>query len=207
MTFHPKLPSVPALLHKHWEVMTSQSQDLKRCFPRPSMVAYRRGRNLKDHLVKAKVSSKRKSTRIKNGYSACMGGCKLCWISKKASTHTCKRSKKTWNITSKINCQTSNVIYRLTCKKCAFWVYIGETKRKLCSRINEHRGSIKNKFGKIGEHFSKGHGKNPEAFLEVVGIEKINSRHPKYRDWIRKRREKLWINRYDSVRFGANTRS
>ena len=47
----------------------------------------------------------------------------------------------------------------------------------------------------------------PEAFLEVVGIEKINSRHPKYRDWIRKRREKLWINRYDSVRFGANTRS
>ena len=50
----------------------------------------------------------------------------------------------------------------------------------------------------------KGHGKNPEAFLEVIGIERVL---PRGNDTLRKVRESYWINEYDSVTFGANTRS
>ena len=65
--------------------------------------------------------------------------------------------------------------------------YIGETKRELRLRIGEHRGSITRKLkNSIGRHFNKCHGKKPEAFLRVVGIEKVR---PEKNDQLRKIRE------------------
>ena len=100
VTFHPALPSVAATVRTHWEVMTNQSNSLKRVFPKAPMVAYRRAKNLKDHLVKAKVSSKRRSARLKTGYGRCNEGCKLCWLSTSQISHTCYRSRKSWKITA-----------------------------------------------------------------------------------------------------------
>ena len=75
--------------------------------------------------------------------------------------------------------------------------------RQLRTRINEHRGTITRKqlSQPAGGHFSIGHGKNPAAYLRVTGIERV-----KGNDFILNRRESLWINRYDAVKFGANTR-
>ena len=123
------------------------------------------------------------------------------------TTHTCKRLKKTWKITAPIDCNTSNVIYKLSCKKpgCHKWFYIGETKRRLCLRINDHRSTIYRKSTKhsVGRHFAKGHGNKPEAYLEVTGIERVL---PHGNDLLRKRRESYWINQYNAIKFGANTR-
>ena len=61
-----------------------------------------------------------------------------------------------------------------TCFNHVFARYIGETKRQLRVRIGEHRGSITRKVNNsVGRHFHKGHGKKPEAYLRVVGIEKV----------------------------------
>ena len=182
----------------------TENPNLKRCFPSKSLVAYRRNKNLKEHLVRARVSSKRTSKRPKNDYKPCQEGCQLCWISETTSSHSCKRLKKTWRINKPINCKTSNVIYKLTCTKCRDFLYIGETKRRLQTRIGEHRRSITNKLNPpVGKHFAKGHGKNPAAYLRVVGIEKIYGKPDKI-DRTRKEREKLWIARYDATEFGAN---
>ena len=82
--------------------------------------------------------------------------------------------------------------------------YIGETKRQLRVRIEEHHGSITRKVkNSVGRHFIKGHGKKPEAYLRVVGIEKVR---PEKNDLLRKARESRWINLYHSTRFGANKR-
>ena len=51
--------------------MTEEDPRLRRIFSKPSVVAYKRGKNLKDLLVKAKVCTRRKSSRRKNGYSRC----------------------------------------------------------------------------------------------------------------------------------------
>ena len=80
----------------------------------------------------------------------------------------------------------------------------GETKRQLRVRALEHRGVIRRKvMNEVGSHFAKGHGKNPEAYLQVEGIERV---FPFGDDLVRKRRESLWIQRYDAIRYGANTR-
>ena len=82
--------------------------------------------------------------------------------------------------------------------------YIGETKRELRLRIGEQSGSIIRKLkNSIGRHFNKCHGKKPEAFLRVVGIEKVR---PEKNDQLREIRKSRWINLYHSTRLGANKR-
>ena len=83
--------------------------------------------------------------------------------------------------------------------------YLGESKRKLKHRILEHKGYIRRKEWQKGfaSHFATGHGKNPETYLTITAIERV---FPLKDDLLRKRRESHWINVYDSVKFGANTR-
>ena len=122
----------------------------------------------------------------------------------KVTSHKCLRTGKVWPITSAIDCQTSNVVYKITCIKpqCKSWVYIGETSQRLCDRLTQHRGYVHRKENKpVGVHFNmKGHSIED---LRAVAIEKVL---PLNDDLLRKRRESMWINRYDSVSFGANTR-
>ncbi len=42
------------------------------------------------------------------------------------------------------NCESKNVVYLLSCKKCGLQ-YVGETKRSLWQRFGEHKNSVKNK--------------------------------------------------------------
>ena len=80
---------------------------------------------------------------------------------------------------------------------------MGKTSRQLRTRINEHRGTITRKQVNkpAGGHFSTGHGKKTAAYLIVTGIERV-----KGNEFVLNRRESLWINRYDAIKFGANTR-
>ena len=63
----------------------------------------------------------------------------------------------TLSITSHIACNTKNVIYMVQCNRCNLQ-YIGETKRRLKDRFNEHRRAvgktnIKSKPTTVSEHF------------------------------------------------------
>ena len=66
-------------LKKHWKVMIKYPY-LKEVFPAPPMVAYRRAKNLRDKLIKAKVSppSIRKKRQL-TGMKPCNKyGCEVC---------------------------------------------------------------------------------------------------------------------------------
>ena len=200
--YHPALPSITTCVRRHWAVMTGQSQKLKRFFPKPSLVAYKRARNLGEILVRAKVSTTRKSSRKSNGYTLCKRLCKGCILSKRATKHSCPRTKKQWDIAAPITCQTTNVIYKLSCRKCD-WIYIGETHRRFADRLQEHRGYITQKKldHPTGAHFnSRGH--QPSDLLPLA-IERVL---PKNDHMLRKCREKFWINEYQSSSYGGNTR-
>ena len=54
LTYNPALPSVSKILQKHWRVMVTDP-NLKQVFPKPPMVAFRRPKNLRDKLIKAKL--------------------------------------------------------------------------------------------------------------------------------------------------------
>ena len=61
------------------------------------------------------------------------------------------------SLASNITCNAKNVIYMVQCKRCNLQ-YIGETKRRLKDRFNEHRRAvdktnIKSKPTTVSEHF------------------------------------------------------
>ena len=97
------------------------------------------------------------------------------------------------------------------CKKCTpknLWgPYIGETERRFCDRVQEHRSYIYAALsGKAidqptGVHFSqKGHDARD---MLAVAIEEVI---PKNDIRILEQREKYWIMKYEAVEFGANSR-
>ena len=118
-------------------------------------------------------------------------------------THKCLRTNKEWKITSPLNCESSDVNYRLSCKKCPHWIYIGETGQRFCDRLTAHRSAINTEDMRspVAQHFNQG--SHQISDLVAFAIERI---HPTGNDKIRKTRESLWISRYDSVSFGGNRR-
>ena len=216
--------------------MVSDNPDLKDPFPEPPMAALRQGPNLRRILCKSKLSKKtRNPTRTTHRSAA---GWKRCSSSGKKQCSICPYTPMTavsvtsdvtgyrHTITTPITCDTENVVYLWTCKKCDYNCkihtnqrnlqnfrpalivrntqigtnYIGRTKRKFKVRMAEHRNYPKN--GKVdepsGEHFRlPGH-----AVSDLFGlaIEHVKSNDP----FVLKAREALLIRKFDSYRNGLN---
>ena len=105
-------------------------------------------------------------------------------------------------INKQVDCETKNIIYCITCKKCKVQ-YIGESELSIKERFSEHLGYVYNEHlnQATGEHFnSKGH---LVADMEVTILEKIFSRDPQ----VRKERESLFIKKFNSKHKGLNKKS
>ena len=55
VTYPPKLPHLPAILGKNWRLMLESDKRLQRAFPAPPMVFLKRGKNLGDKLIRARL--------------------------------------------------------------------------------------------------------------------------------------------------------
>jgi len=97
------------------------------------------------------------------------------------TTYTFLYTGETRPIISNLTCYTKNLIYMIQCNRCNLQ-YIGETKRRLKDRFNEHRRTIDNPNNKskpttAAEHFlsSANHTAND---MQLIPIEKIfSNRH------------------------------
>ena len=153
------------------------------------MVAFRRSPNLRDLLVTAKLSSNSVNPQRPSGSFRCDRNCATCpYISHGLTTYTFVSTGETRPIKSNLSCDTKNLTYIIQCNRCNLQ-YIGETKRRLKDRFNEHRRTIdnpstKSKPATAAEHFlsSTNHTAND---MQLIPIEKIFSD----RDSIHKARE------------------
>ena len=99
-------------------------------------------------------------------------------------------------IKSHITCETSNVIYMIQCTKCNLQ-YIGETKRRLKERFNEHRRPIINTSSynptAVSRHFITGN--HTVNHMLLIPLEKLFTN----RDSVRKAREAFLIHRGNTL--------
>ena len=107
------------------------------------ITAYRNGRNLKQMLVKSRLTAERGKGGAFYGCSAVK--CQACRLHAPPSK-TCKitHNNTRYSVQGKINCNTRNIIYVVTCEKCGKQ-YVGETGRSLRDRLNDHKSDIRNK--------------------------------------------------------------
>ena len=92
-------------------------------------------------------------------------------------------------IKSHITWETSNVIYMIQCTKCNLQ-YIGETKRRLKERFNEHRRPI---ITAVSRHFITGN--HTINHMLLIPLEKLFIN----RDSARKAREAFLIHRGNTL--------
>ena len=169
-------------------------------FKNEPILAYRRGKNLKDKMVKAAVeypNKKGKQGKIEqNPLLPCpRKTCKICTNLKKTMSFRSsitKRTYKKYSLCFRGNCMTRNVIYLITCTKCTSQ-YVGETKRSLLERIKEHQADIRhNRDSPVARHFNSEEHSLDNFSYEIL---EIGTRDPDSEDTTthRREREMYWI--------------
>ena len=208
ITYDPRLPPIPKIMRKHHEVLKEDPAS-STIFPDPPLVAYRRPQSLRDKLIKSKVPVvPARPTREIKGMKKCVNvNCVTCPYVSPGSNVKCTATGEEFNINAPVKCDTTNVIYCITCKKCQ-QQYVGQTKNKAGFRFSQHVGYVSNYFkhkdaGKptqpTGEHFNlPGH--HGASDMDFKILEKVFCKS----EAVRLERESLYINKFQAVSKGIN---
>ena len=192
ITYNPSLRSVSSIIHRHFSILSS-SPRCTNVFTSVLLVAFRRTDNLSDILVKSKLRTVTQNN-VSKGSFRCGNNCITChYITDGRTNYTFSATGETRTITNHIDCNSKNLIYMVHCRRCNKQ-YLGETKRRLKDRFNEHRRPVDrptptSRPTAVSDHFlSDDHTTND---IELIPLELIHSS----RDAIRKAREAYLIKR------------
>ena len=199
-TYHPQMPNLHAR-HANNAGILAKSERMSEVLPARPLVAYRRTPNLQNLLIKTKpksshsntlalssslnLSSPSSNSSVPTNNSQPLSslpppGCHPC---QRANCGICKThlipgdtitstvTGHTHKIRQHIHCNTSNLIYVITCNKCKKQ-YTGQTSNKLRIRINNHKSAIRRQGTEesVGLHFqSEGHSVN-DLRVQVVEL-------------------------------------
>ena len=145
--YDPRLPSIQNIKGRHYRSMVSQDPYLREVFPHPPLMAFKRQKNIKDILIRAKISKNIsvRPKRTQKGMKKCLKMCAACPFIKEG--REIKGHNFNWKINKNVDCNTSNVVYIIQCiKENCNQKYIGETERQLKKRMSEHKGYVENKI-------------------------------------------------------------
>ena len=134
-------------------------------FAEKPTVVNRRGRNLKDKLVRSRIKGVQQVDTNKCGRRVCVTCSHIC------TDKVVVGPSGTFEVKTDFTCESVDVVYCIQCRKCGE-LYVGETGRKLKDRFREHRNSVaQEQTGKeVAEHFnSDGHSVED---MQVLGLYK-----------------------------------
>ena len=138
ITFHPAFQNLGALLRKIHQILACNEEHHK-VFKDIPTVGFRKGKSLRDFLVRAKVPPVGDGEGPIEGASGrCYGMlCEVCDQVKDTTQFT--SNGKTYNIRNfSMDCNSTNVVYLLSCKVCGIQ-YVGSTTCKFRSRFNTYK--------------------------------------------------------------------
>ena len=118
--WHPMLNNIPAILKRNFHLIENDSE-LAKIFPSKPLVAFRRPRNIRNHVVRNNIYKE----DTKKGSVKC-GKCKFCTSYNFVTSDTITNKKK--NISIKLrhfgSCASEGVIYAARCRK-HHCIYVG----------------------------------------------------------------------------------
>ena len=158
--FDPRLPSVNQIMKKHHGVMIRNDPHCAAIFPKPPMIAFKRVKNLREHLIRSRVPVSRavRPRRQRRGFRRC-NKCNNCPYASQGSTAKAFKTSTVVQLPG-ADCTVQNCLYLVSCLKCSVQ-YVGK-----CSsgkhgdgqhkhRISEHRRSWGGGRGGIGPPLEK----------------------------------------------------
>lgn len=217
LTYHPTLHprsqhNIKQILTERWTTFMDENPSLKQTFGsnKPQLV-YKKHKTLSEYLTSAthpppwqhvKTSEDEENLRILTD---------LLSINSPSNVQRCNRTRcgcchhlqdlthlKIFNditlpSTQILTCNSRNIVYLIHCNKCSM-NYVGETKRQLKDRLNNHRSTIKTKKPTaIAIHFNEPqHNINN---LQIMPIETLSTDS----EYERKLREAFWMKKLHTV--------
>ena len=141
VTHNPRLPKISSVLQKHFKTLTSDHH-MSEIFGKGMQVAYKRYRNVREFVCRAKLYEKRdrrNPSRASHGGWKCCNRCSTCNHSGNRTSFEISATKEKIAIKHSLNCKTRGVLYVILCNKChSRPQYIGKTTRSLTLRGREH---------------------------------------------------------------------
>ncbi|NJL55419.1 hypothetical protein HC928_09700 [bacterium] len=160
-------------LARGWRTAIVQNQIYGTSRP---IIAYMVGHNLKHHLVQSRINLPINqfwpvvpNHTLPGECITCDDPkCKTCPILETGRTFSSHISSRSFGVMGQITCKTSNLIYLINCNAC-HKQYVGETGRKLCERVCDHRSNILlRKKTPIARHFNLPN--HSLAHFKIMGI-------------------------------------
>ena len=176
-TYHPALNSLGKVARRLHPMLTN-SEEHGRVFPEPPLIAFRRCKNLKDILVRARLSNEGNGGTDKKGCSRCgKSRCQVCNVMSNSEHFHSNIDSREYRINYSSNCDSSNVVYLLECTVCGVQ-YVGSTCTPFRLRFNNYKACSR-KFNsgasvpqaEFFRHFTEeGH----QGFLKDISVKIID---------------------------------
>ena len=141
-TYHPSLPNIGSILRELQPLLHCPEKCRKAIKDVPFM-AFRRPKSLGDYLVHAKLRPSTRLERSSKGTVVCGNRrCQVCKYLEPGERFTSYRTGKSYTINYELDCNSSNVVYLLSCKVCHAQ-YVGSTTTKFRLRFNNHKARFR----------------------------------------------------------------
>ena len=204
-TFHPTFNNLNKIVRKNWDIL-SHSSKTRDIFQKDLLVSLRRPPNLRSLLIRARTDFqlnnplKHLSAISGRTYNICNTlNCRYCTRLDTTGRIRSPVSGREYSSKSNVSCQSSNVIYCLSCKRCKKQ-YIGQTKRRLMDRFQDHFYKINKALmdTDMGSHFNTDHHEGlDDVEIHIVDFIHCNPESPRAAI-LRNVIEKNWIFRLKS---------
>ena len=151
LTYHPHLRPINKIV-KNLQPLLNKDPHLHQIFSTPPLISYRQPPNLKLLLTSASLPNEH---FITGTFPCKFSKCHLCPNINTNPTITGPNGVPI-KISGNFNCNSSNIIYAISCNLCLKAIYIGETSNCIRQRMNGYRSDIKHNRNKpVAEHFNK----------------------------------------------------
>ena len=143
LNYHPMLLNVHHVLKELQAIVNMLANVLKAILPKAPLLSFRRPKNLRDELVRAKLKPVEEVAR---GMFICGNKkCKICGFVKTGPMFCSSTNGWNFHIDHSFDCNSIGVVYLITCKKC-LKQYVGCTITSFRVRFNNYKSSLR-KFG------------------------------------------------------------
>ncbi len=154
--------------------------------------------NIQDKIVRAKIPTPGQQTS-KSQQKACnrKSTCRYCPKISHSGTITNIQNGRTYRTMVKTNCQSSNLVYAISCNLCGMQ-YVGKTKNTIVKRFGTHFYDIKKSYTTVARHFND-HGVTKDPAFQIHVLEFIH-RNPTTTEGatILDEHEKVWMGRLNT---------
>ena len=198
-TYNPNGNIAKKVIKSSWDLL-SRSCATRPLYEQRIVFGLRRNKNLRDLLVKSTLPQEQNITvPLSQTQNTCAyKKCRYCpQIDITGSIMSSTRNRKFYTMVN-VTCKSHNLIYCITCKTCKIQ-YVGQTKRRLMDRFQNHYYNIKKGVEQIGRHFnSHGHHGTEDIQIHILSF----IRQPAESEASQTARNKIelaWIHRLNTI--------